>query len=63
VTTMADEADRAQVIEEAEREQAIANAIKPLAVGVPGECDYCGEDSPRLIDGGCAPCRERRRLG
>lgn len=60
---MADDADRAQKLEEAEREQCIANARKPLAAGVPGECDLCGEDSPRLVSGACAPCREKRGLG
>ena len=30
--------------------------------GVPGECDLCGEDMPRLINGVCAPCRDRHKL-
>ena len=31
--------------------------------GKPGDCDMCGEWSGRLVNGVCAPCRERYRLG
>lgn len=27
--------------------------------GVPGDCDLCGEWSGRLVEGACAPCRDR----
>jgi len=27
--------------------------------GGPGECEECGEESPRLVDRLCARCRER----
>jgi hypothetical protein len=30
--------------------------------GVPGDCDFCGEWSGRLIEGACAPCRDRYKL-
>ena len=30
--------------------------------GIPGECERCGEDMPRLINGVCAPCRDRHKL-
>ena len=30
--------------------------------GEPGECERCGEDMPRLINGVCAPCRDRHKL-
>jgi len=30
-----------------------------LPVGKSGECDLCGEWSGRLIDGACAPCRDK----
>lgn len=30
--------------------------------GFPGICDLCGEDMPRLINGVCAPCRDRHKL-
>ena len=30
--------------------------------GVPGECDLCGEWMVRLVDGACAPCRDRYKL-
>lgn len=58
---MADDVDRAQ--EHIEREEA---ARKPqpyrLPAGQPGECDMCGEVSGRLIEGVCAPCRDRWRI-
>jgi len=56
---MADEADRAQILEEAEREAGIKAASKELAIGEPGECRLCGEDFERLIMGACGPCREQ----
>jgi len=31
-----------------------------IPAGTPGECDECGEHSPRLIGGRCAPCRDGR---
>jgi len=34
-------------------------AIDP---GKPGDCDYCGEWSGRLVDGACAPCRDKYKL-
>lgn len=30
--------------------------------GEPGECDLCGEWAGRLINGACAPCRDRYGL-
>ena len=57
-----DEADYGN--DEAERrlESLIKHASKPLQKGVPGDCDLCGEWSGRLIDGVCAPCRDRYKL-
>lgn len=40
-------------------------AIRAKAViepGKPGDCDYCGEWSGRLVDGACAPCRDKYKL-
>ena len=37
------------------------NAAK-IPRGVPGECDHCGETSPRLVLGACARCRDRLGL-
>lgn len=56
---MADEADRAQILEEAEREHGIKTSSKDLAKGEPGFCRLCGVDSIRLIMGACAGCREQ----
>lgn len=33
-----------------------------IPVGNPGECDLCGEWSGRLVNGVCAPCRDRHKL-
>jgi hypothetical protein len=42
-----------------EQQRAKAAAIP---AGTPGDCDYCGNPSPRLVDGHCAPCRDKYRL-
>lgn len=58
---MADEADRAQAQEEWTREAMIQSARSaPFVPGEPGECVRCGDDSPRLVSGMCAPCRDGR---
>ncbi len=61
---MADEADRAasevdRHLAESLRIQATRAKLEP---GVPGECDMCGEYTQRLINGACAPCRDRYKL-
>lgn len=33
-----------------------------IPAGEPGECDLCGEWSGRLVNGACAPCRDKRGL-
>ena len=33
-----------------------------IPAGRPGECDFCGEDMPRLVGGACAPCRDKFKL-
>lgn len=35
---------------------------KPLDKGYPGDCHLCGEWTSRLIEGVCAPCRDKYRL-
>lgn len=60
---MADIVDEANDRVERRVLEAIARAQeKPLDPGKPGECDFCGEWSGRLILGACAPCRDRRKL-
>lgn len=56
---MADDADRAQILEEAERENGIKTSSKDLAKGIPGDCRLCGKHFDRLILGACAACREQ----
>jgi len=61
---MADEIDitndRTQLAIDAKVKQ-ISNAAK-LDTGIEGDCELCGEWSGRLIDGACAPCRDRYKL-
>lgn len=57
---MADVVDMAQQIEAEHRMRAISAARQPVPAGVAGECMDCGNDSARLVDGLCAPCREPR---
>jgi len=33
-----------------------------MAPGEPGECQGCGEESPRLVQGNCARCRDKYKL-
>lgn len=33
-----------------------------LVPGKPGDCDLCGEWSGRLVQGNCAPCRDKWKL-
>lgn len=57
---MADAADHAAVLNDQHFERSLRAARVPVPVGVAGECEGCGDDSPRLIGGRCAPCRDRR---
>lgn len=59
---MTDEIDRAQDREQQDRERAIAAAARDLVPGHAGDCDLCGEHSMRLVEGACAPCRDRYHL-
>lgn len=59
---MADDVDLATELAREHLERSIRAARAPIPAGVPGECDDCGEDSPRLVGGRRAPCRDRRRI-
>lgn len=37
------------------------NALEKMPVGAPGECDRCGENMPRLINGTCCKCVDKWR--
>lgn len=61
---MADEIDIANERAEADTERAIAaarSAAGQIEPGQPGDCDFCGEWSGRLVNGACAPCRDKWR--
>lgn len=57
---MPDEIDRItehqMLIEEAGVAQ--IRRLAQIAPGEPGQCRDCGSDSPRLVVGRCAPCRD-----
>lgn len=57
-----DEVDRANDEVERGLAEALRQAAKPIQEGQPGECDLCGEWSWRLINGACAPCRDKYKL-
>ena len=58
---MADEVDIANDKIEKEMEARLAKRYD-IPPGKPGDCDLCGEWSGRLIDGACAPCRDKRGI-
>lgn len=57
---MADAVDMAGEIEGEHLARALERARVAVPAGVPGVCDDCGEDSPRLVGGRCARCRDGR---
>lgn len=62
---MSDEIDAAQIREQEVTERALATAramVAKIQKGEPGECSRCGEESPRLVGGVCAPCRDKYKL-
>lgn len=62
---MADEADQGSADNQFFEDQvlkAAAAAAKNIPIGVAGECVRCGEESPRLVRGVCAPCRDKYKL-
>ena len=62
---MADDIDRAQAQSEqslAAAEAAARHRAAQIPPGRPGDCDFCGEWPARLVDGACAPCRDRLHL-
>ncbi len=58
---MADVADMANDLAQAALDRSIRAARAPIPIGVPGECNECGDDSLRLIMGRCARCREPKK--
>ena len=62
---MADDIDQANDLAQHERDKLVAAARKAasdIPPGEPGDCDFCGEWSGRLVGGACAGCRDRLRL-
>ncbi len=60
---MADDADKTQAIVEDSVSKKIQEIInRPEYLGQPGDCELCGEWSGRLVEGVCAPCRDKHKL-
>lgn len=62
---MADIIDRGCEREQFDRDIALQTARSAAAAipeGHAGDCDLCGEHSMRLVDGACAPCRDKYKL-
>lgn len=62
---MADVIDQGCEREQLDRDlalQAARSAADQMPVGTPGDCDLCGEHSMRLVEGACAPCRDKYGL-
>ena len=57
-----DEIDYSTAVQQSTEEKAIA-AIRAKAAempeGIEAECTECGEESKRIVNGKCAPCRDR----
>lgn len=58
---MADVVDMATDIADEHLARGLRVARQPIPAGEPGECEQCFEDSPRLVGGRCAFCRDGRR--
>lgn len=58
---MSDIVDLAQQLEAERVVWALARISGTIPVGTQGECDGCGENMPRLVDGRCGYCRDGRR--
>lgn len=57
---MADDVDKAAVLADQHLEHSLRAARAAVPAGIPGECEQCGEDMPRLVDGRCGYCRDGR---
>ena len=58
---MTDVVDMATDIADEHLARGLRLARQPIPAGEPGECEQCFEDSPRLVGGRCAFCRDGRR--
>lgn len=62
---MTDEADRTEDDTEFlldAKVKDIHSKVINIPVGTQGECDNCGEEAPRLVDGNCCKCRDKFKL-
>ena len=62
---MADIVDISEVFKAILDDAAIAKIrykAKKFDPGIAGECDQCGEEMPRLVNGICCRCRDKLKL-
>jgi len=60
---MADDVDVSNERIEQETQRRIKQVGAEIPPGNPGDCEFCGEWSGRLINGVCAPCRDKFKVG
>lgn len=60
---MADEADVANDYAERWLKDALTANRPEIPEGRPGDCEWCGEYTPRLVKRACARCRDEYKLG
>lgn len=58
---MADLVDQATALADEHIAHSLARVDRVIPAGVAGECEECGEQMPRLVDGLCGFCRDGRR--
>lgn len=61
---MTDDIDRANARVEELLDDEIARIRRNagnIPAGEPGECDHCGYENIRLVNGLCSPCRDESR--
>ena len=62
MTDIIDDANDHRDKEEARCIKAVRDEAAKMQTGTPGDCDFCGEWTSRLVGGACAPCRDARGL-
>ena len=62
MTDVIDQGSEREQLDRALALSAARRAADAMPVGNAGDCDLCGEHSMRLVEGACAPCRDKYHL-
>lgn len=57
-----DQGSEREQLDTANAVDAVRRAAAAIPAGSAGDCDLCGEHSMRLVQGACAPCRDKYKL-